>query len=163
MMNKKILVSAVVSVAMLSGSLAFVALTASTQAVAAGTCDINLEVTPGMAYTAKNIDVPKSCKEFTINLKNDGTMAKAMMGHNIVIAKTADQQGILDDGSKAGLASNYVKANDPRVVVATNIIGGGESTSAKFKTSKMNAADSYVFFCSFPGHAMMMKGVVKLV
>ena len=163
MMNKKILVSAVLSAAVLSSSLAFVALTASTQAVAAGTCDINLEVTPGMAYTAKSIDVPKSCKEFTINLKNDGTMAKAMMGHNIVIAKTADQQGILDDGSKAGLASNYVKANDARVVVATSIIGGGESTSAKFKTSKMNATDSYVFFCSFPGHSAIMKGAVNLV
>jgi len=157
MKTKNILLSAV-----LSGALSLGLLSVSTSA-SADTCSLNLDVTPAMAYTVKNIDVPKSCKEFTINLKNQGTMAKAMMGHNIVITKAADQQGVLDDGSKAGLASNYIKPGDARVVVATNVIGGGESTSAKFKTSKMTAGESYVFFCSFPGHALVMKGIVKLV
>ena len=157
MKTKRILLSTV-----LSGALSFALLSLSPLA-SADTCSLNVNVTPAMAFTVKSIDVPKSCKEFTINLKNEGTMAKAMMGHNLVITKTADQAGVLEDGNKAGLASNYVKAGDARVVVATNVIGGGESTSAKFKTSKMNATDSYVFFCSFPGHAMVMKGVAKLM
>lgn len=146
----------------LSGALSFALLSVASSA-SADTCSLNLNVTPAMAYTVKSIDVPKSCKEFTINLKNEGTMAKAIMGHNLVITKTADQQGVLEDGNKAGLTNNYIKPSDARVVIATSVIGGGESTTAKFKTSKMNANDSYVFFCSFPGHAMMMKGIVKLV
>ena len=90
-------------------------------------------------------------------------MAKAVMGHNLVVSKAADQQAVVDDGNKAGLAGNYVKANDARVVVATKVIGGGENTSSKFSVSKLNAKDAYTFYCSFPGHSMIMKGTLKLV
>ena len=109
------------------------------------------------------IDVPKTCKDFTLNLKAAGTMPKAVMGHNIVVSKESDQKAVLEDGSKAGIASEYVKAKDARVIVATKLIGGGESTSTKFAVSKLNAKDKYTFYCSFPGHSMMMKGVLKLV
>ena len=135
----------------------------STNASAAATCDVNVEVTEAMAYTVKNIDVPKSCKEFTVNLKSKGTMAKTVMGHNVVITKEADKDGVVMDGSTAGAASNYLKAKDARVVAGSTVIGGGESTSVKFAVSKISAKDKYVFFCTFPGHAAIMKGVVNLV
>ena len=135
----------------------------STQVQAAAACDINVEVTEAMAYTVKNIDVPKTCKAFTINLKAQGTMAKTVMGHNIVITKEADKEGVVEDGGTAGAASNYVKAKDARVVAASSVIGGGESTSVKFKVKKLKASETYVFFCSFPGHSAIMKGVVNLV
>jgi azurin len=135
----------------------------SAQAQAAAKCDTNIEVTAAMAYTTKAIDVPKTCKTFTINLKAQGTMSKAVMGHNLVITKEADKDAVNTDGGTAGAASNYVKAKDKRVVAYTTVIGGGESTSTKFDVKKLGAKDSYVFFCSFPGHAGIMKGVVKLV
>ena len=135
----------------------------STQVQAAAACDINVEVTEAMAYTVKNIDVPKTCKAFTINLKAQGTMAKTVMGHNIVITKEADKEGVVEDGGTAGAASNYIKAKDARVVAASSVIGGGESTSVKFKVKKLKASETYVFFCSFPGHSAIMKGVVNLV
>ncbi len=129
----------------------------------AGTCDVNVEATAAMAFNVKEIAVPKTCKEIVLNLKNTGSMAKAMMGHNLVITKTADMQAVLADGNTAGLASNYVKPNDARVVGHTQVIGGGESTSAKIKLANVKATDSYSFFCSFPGHAAVMKGVFKLM
>ena len=129
----------------------------------AGTCDVNVEATAAMAFNVKEIAVPKTCKEITLNLKNTGSMAKAMMGHNIVISKTSDMQAVIADGNTAGLASNYVKPNDARVIGHTQVIGGGESTSVKIKLAKVKAADSYSFFCSFPGHAAVMKGIFKLV
>lgn len=129
----------------------------------AGACDINVEATAAMAFSVKEIVVPKSCKEITINLKNTGTMAKAVMGHNIVISKTADMEAVIADGATAGLASNYVKAKDARVVGHTAVIGGGESTSAKVKLSSMNAKDEYSFYCSFPGHGAIMKGAFKRI
>ena len=148
----------ILAAALLSAPLLFAA-----QANAAAACDLNVEVTEAMAYTVKNIDVPKTCKTFTVNLKAQGTMAKTVMGHNIVITKEADKEGVVEDGGTAGAAGNYVKAKDARVVAASNVIGGGESTSIKFKVKKLNAKEAYVFFCSFPGHSAIMKGVVNLV
>ena len=146
-----------------SASAALAILFASSNALAAPVCTLDVGVTEAMAFSTKNIEVPKACKEFTINLKVAGTMPKAIMGHNLVISKTADLQPVVDEGSKAGLAGNYIKAKDARVVVATNVIGGGENTTSKFKVSKLNAKDTYMFYCSFPGHSGMMKGTVKLV
>lgn len=34
---------------------------------------------------------------------------------------------------------------------------------AYFAETKLNSKDSHVFFCSFPGHAFMMKSTVKLI
>ena len=51
------------------------------------------------------------------------------LGHNVVVAKTADMKGIDADGIKAGLASDYVKAGDSRVIAHSKVVGGGESTS----------------------------------
>jgi len=130
---------------------------------AAGECDINIEATAAMAFNVKEIAVPKKCKEITLNLKNAGTMAKAMMGHNVVISKTSDMQTVIADGNTAGLANNYVKPNDKRVVGYTEVIGGGEKTSVKIKLNGVNTKDAYSFYCSFPGHGMVMKGVFKLV
>ena len=132
-------------------------------AAIAGECDVNVEATASMAFSVKEIAVPKKCKEITLNLKNTGTMAKAMMGHNLVISKTADMQAVIADGNTAGLANNYVKPKDARVVGHTVVIGGGEATSVKFKLAGVKAADAYSFYCSFPGHSAVMKGVFKLV
>ena len=135
----------------------------SAQTYAAPACNTNIEVTAAMAFTTKAIDVPKTCKTFTINLKAQGTMSKTVMGHNLVITKAEDKEAVNTDGGTAGAASNYIKAKDTRVLAHTNVIGGGESTSTKFDVKKLNAKNSYVFFCSFPGHAGIMKGVVNLI
>jgi azurin len=136
-------------------------LTLLSSAAYAGDCTINAEATASMAFNLKEIVISKKCTEVTLNLKNSGTMAKNMMGHNLVITKASDMQGVLADGSAAGLEKNYVKANDARVVAYTKVLGGGESTSVKFNLSKVKFTDSYMFFCSFPGHSGVMKGNVK--
>ncbi len=127
----------------------------------AASCVVNVEGNDAMVYNTKSIDVPKSCKEITLNLKHAGKLAKGIMGHNIVITKEADQAAVTTDGSAAGMAANWVKPADSRVVAHTSLVGGGESTSVKFKTAGLNTKEKYVFFCSVPGHASMMKGVVK--
>lgn len=135
----------------------------ATSAHAAAACALNVEVSEQMAYSVKNIDVPKTCKSFAINLNIKGTMAKSVMGHNLVISKEADKDAVVADGIKAGLTSNYLKAKDARVIAGSTVIGGGEKTSMKFIVKKLNAKEKYVFFCSFPGHSAIMKGVVNLV
>src|SRR5690606_9480536 len=99
-----------------------------------------------------------SCKDFTVNLKHVGKFPKNAMGHNWVLTKTADVAAVNRDGASAGLAKHYVKEGDARVLAFTKIIGGGETDAVKFSTSKLTAGEDYTFFCSFPGHAGLMKG-----
>lgn len=128
----------------------------------AASCSIDLEGNDAMKYNLGNIDISKSCKEFTINLKHVGKLAKNVMGHNVVIAKTADIKAVDADGIKAGLAADYVKPGDTRVVAHSKLIGGGESTSVKIPVAKLADGESYSFFCSFPAHSALMKGTITL-
>jgi azurin len=84
------------------------------------------------------------------------------MGHNFVVGKHADITGISTDGMKAGAAAGYVKAGDTRVIAASKVIGGGESTTVKIPVGKLKAGEQYDFICTFPGHSSIMKGTLKL-
>ncbi|MBB3176560.1 azurin [Variovorax sp. Sphag1AA] len=129
----------------------------------AATCDVEIEGNDAMQFNKSSIDVPQSCKQFTVKLKHTGKLPKAAMGHNWVLTTPADAQAVATDGIAAGLDKNYLKAGDPRVIASTSIVGGGESTSVTFDTSKLKADQSYMYICSFPGHSALMKGTLKLV
>ena len=114
-----------------------------------------------MQLSSKQIVVPKSCGDFTIHYKNVGKLPKASMGHNVVVSKLSDMSGVLRDGMKAGLAQDYVKAGDSRVLAKTRLLGGGESASLTFKVAKLQDG-AYGFVCTFPGHGVMMRGTLVL-
>jgi azurin len=69
--------------------------------------------------------------------------------------------GVSSDGIAAGFASDHIKKGDARVIAHTKIVGGGQTTSITFPTSALKKGESYTYFCSFPGHASMMKGSLK--
>lgn len=134
--------------------------TATPMAVAA-TCSVDIESNDAMRYNLGNIDVSRSCSEFTITLKHVGKLPKAAMGHNIVVARTADVAAIASDGIKAGLDSNYIKPGDTRVIAHSSMVGGGESVSIRLPVAEM-VNGPYSYFCSFPGHWALMKGTITL-
>ncbi len=139
------------------------ALGAAGAAQAADTCSVNLEGNDAMRYNMANIDVPKSCANFTIHLKHTGKMARNVMGHNVVVAKTADMKAIDTDGMKAGLAAEYIKAGDTRVIAHSKVVGSGETTSVSIPVASLTAVGAPLsFFCSFPGHSALMKGSITL-
>jgi azurin len=131
--------------------------------VLAATCDIEIEGNDAMQFNKTAIAVPASCKQFTVKLKHVGKMPKAAMGHNWVLSKAADAQGVAADGIGAGLDKAYVKPGDARVIAHSKVIGGGETDAVSFDVGKLKAGDSYAWFCSFPGHASLMKGTLALV
>ena len=114
-----------------------------------------------MQYNTKEIQVSKACKEFTITLKHTGTQPKTSMGHNLVIGKSEDMDGIFKDGVGA-TTTDYVKPDDARVVAHTKLIGGGEEASLTLDPAKL-ADGEYKFACTFPGHGALMNGKVTLV
>ena len=128
----------------------------------AAECSVDVDSTDQMTFTTKAIEIDKSCKQFTVNLKHSGSLPKAVMGHNLVISKYDDMSQIATDGMSVGLDKSYLKDGDARVIAHTKVIGGGETDSATFDVSKLDPAEKYGFFCSFPGHIGMMKGTVTL-
>ncbi|MCP1773249.1 azurin [Neisseria perflava] len=129
---------------------------------ATGNCAVTVESNDAMQYNTKDIQISKACKEFTITLKHTGTQPKTSMGHNLVITKAEDMDGVFADGVSAGPDADYVKADDARVVAHTKLIGGGEEASLTVDPAKL-ADGSYKFACTFPGHAALMNGTITLV
>ena len=132
------------------------------QAAIANDCTVEVEAGDALSFSTPKIEIPASCANATINFKHTGRLPAAAMGHNWVLAKTADLQPIQNDGNVAGAAGGYLKADDPRVIAATAIIGGGDSTSVTFATAGLNAGDAYSFFCTVMSHSVVMKGTFAL-
>ena len=124
----------------------------------AGECDLEITGSDMMQYDKTELTVPATCEEVSLTLKHSGTMAKQVMGHNWVLAKTADMAGITEDCMKAGLEANYLKADDTRIIAKTKVIGPTETDTVKFKIKDIAADSDLTYFCSFPGHSSIMKG-----
>lgn len=124
-------------------------------------CGITIEGNDRMQYNTDSIDVPASCSEFTITLNHVGNMPVLAMGHNVVVTDSDNFTAVAADGLAAGADADYVKPDDERVIAATDMIGGGESTSVTFSTSSLDSGSEYTFFCSFPGHSALMRGTLN--
>ncbi len=120
------------------------------EAPAANNCAATVESNDNMQFNTKDIQVSKACKEFTITMKHKDTQPKASMGHNLVIVKAEDMDGVFKDGVPAA-DTDYVKPDDALVVAHTKLIGGGEETSLTLDHAKLADSD-YKFACKFPGH-----------
>ena len=142
---------------MIRSILAVAALLASF-GVAAKTCEVSLDSTDQMKYSVAELKVDADCTEVALTLHHSGKLAKNVMGHNWVLAATADYQPIATDGMKAGAAADYLPAGDARILAHTKLIGGGESDTVTFSTAALKAGGDYTFFCSFPGHWAVMHG-----
>jgi len=129
-------------------------------APADGACKAVAKGDDAMKFDIKEIKINKaSCPEFTVEIDHVGKLPAAAMGHNVVIAKTADVDAVAKEGAGAA-ATNYVKDGDARVIAHTKVVGGGEKDSVTFKTDVLEAGGDYDFFCSFPGHYAVMRGKV---
>ena len=124
----------------------------------ADVCKLNISATDQMRFEQQTLQVDAQCTDVEVTLRNSGKLPANIMGHDWVLTKTADVASVANAGMGAGLANNYQKPGDKRIVAATSIIGGGESTTVRFSTAQLEAGASYTYFCSAPGHFSIMKG-----
>lgn len=129
----------------------------------AADCAATIEGNDMMQFNKNSMEVPRTCKSFTVTLTHTGKLPRNAMGHNWVLSLASDEPGVDADGMKAGLDNNYIKPGDDRVIAHTKVVGGGESDSVTFDVARLKAGQDYMFFCSYPGHAALMKGTLKLV
>jgi azurin len=124
----------------------------------ADSCKVEISANDLMQYDKKELAVPATCKEITVTLHHAGKQPREAMGHDWVLVKTADLAAVDQAGLAAGLADNYVKPGDQRVLAHTRVIGGGETTSVTFPASILRKGGDYSYLCTFPGHSALMHG-----
>jgi azurin len=129
---------------------------------AAQDCATTIESDDALRFTPEKIEIPLACKTFMVTLKHTGRLPKLAMGHNWVLAKLSDLDGVSRTGMLAGADHNYVDPKDTRVLAHTSVVGGGESTSVTFDTAKLLPGERYGFVCTFAGHSPVMRGVMTL-
>ena len=79
-----------------------VLMSAALPALAADDCTLTIEGNDAMQFDQKELSVPASCDEVTLTLEHTGKLPVNTMGHNWVLSKTDDMQGIASDGVSAG-------------------------------------------------------------
>ena len=119
-------------------------------------CDLVIEGNDLIQFVQPELRVSSECTEVTVTLKHIGNLAANIMGHNWVLTTTADWEAVAQAGQAAG--PPYVPVGDARVLAATDLIGGGEETAVTFDLSGLEAGGDYTYFCSFPGHFVLMNG-----
>ena len=135
------------------------ALLLSTPAAAADdACKLEITGNDQMQYDKKELAVPATCKQVTLTIHHGGQLPAAAMGHNWVLVGTPDLTAVANAGMGAGLPSNYVGADDKRVLAHTKVVGGGQSDTITFSTASLKAGGDYSYLCTFPGHWMVMNG-----
>jgi len=128
----------------------------------AAECSITVQTDDAMRFNPAQIEVPKSCQTFTVKLTHTGRLPKLAMGHNWVLVKRSDLNGVARTAMAAGEASDYIDPTDKRVIAHTTLLGAGESASVSFPVRILQAGESYSFLCTFAGHSPIMQGTLKL-
>lgn len=96
----------------------------------------------------------KANEKVTLTMKNVGTQPKEAMGHNFVLLK--DGTDLAAFATSAIGAPDHIPAGNPAILAHTKLLGPGESDTIEFTVP----AGSYPYICSFPGHYLMMTGVL---
>lgn len=120
-------------------------------------CAQTIEGNDLLQFNLAEVRVSASCDEITITLQHVGSLPANVMGHNWVLTTTADYMPVATAGQAAG-PPGYMPEGDPRVIADTDLIGGGESSSVTFDLSGLEPGGDYTYFCTFPGHYVLMNG-----
>jgi azurin len=79
--------------------------------------------------------------------------------HDWVLVKPGTVQAVLNAGKDESEENGYLRPGDPRVIAATPLCDKGETVSVSFIAPEPG---DYPFFCSTPGHAEDMHGILHV-
>ncbi|MCS7088371.1 MAG: plastocyanin/azurin family copper-binding protein [Thermoflexales bacterium] len=104
-------------------------------------------------YDKNELRAPAGSK-ITLVFKNAADPNSGLL-HNWVLVRPGTADAVANDGIAAGEANGYLKPGDNRVLAHTKMIKPGESDTITFDAPP---AGSYDYICTFPGHAVLMRG-----
>lgn len=124
------------------------------------TCRLEIEANDRLQFSQSQLVVPTACDRVELVLTHVGRLPVEQMGHNWVLSRSAVFRDLARDGMRAGLDNGYLPPGDARILAATGLVGGGESTRVTFDVTALEPGGDYTCFCSFPGHYGAMNGML---
>ena len=118
---------------------------------------LKLGTKPGLKYDVTNFEIKAGSKVRLIFNNNDD------MTHNVVIVTPGSADEVASLSLKLGLKGselNYVPTSS-KVLFHTALLQPGTSESIFFVAP--STPGEYTFVCTFPGHASVMRGIIKVV
>jgi uncharacterized protein len=110
-----------------------------------------------MTFDKTALSVPVGA-EVHLTFKNNAP--PGVLAHNWVLVKTGTEASVAAAGLKLGEKAGYLDVSDHDVLAFTPLAKPGESTEVTFTAP--DQAGKYPYICTFPGHYMMMKGVLTV-
>jgi len=141
------------------GAVLLAALSLGVTAVQAAPREIEITANDQMKYSIATIEA-KAGEELKVVLKNLGTLPKEAMGHNFVLLKAGVDVMAFATAAMTAKDTEYIPPAKKGDVIASIPVQGPKQTGEV--TFKAPAAGEYTFICSFPGHFMLMKGVLTV-
>ncbi len=105
-------------------------------------------------YDIKEIDV-KAGKKIKLTFDNTDVMP-----HNLLVTKPSKADAVINAAiimGAAGFEKGFIPASDD-VLHHTKLLDGGKEETLEFT---LPAAGEHPFVCSFPGHGILMRGVLR--
>lgn len=121
-----------------------------------GVRTINITGNDQMQYNIHEIKV-KPGEKIRIHMQNIGSMPAQSMSHNWVLLKKMDEAGVNTFAMAAAAKTPDHLPDDMSAVLAhTKMLGPGEADT--IEVTAPSEAGGYPYLCTFPGHAVFMKG-----
>jgi azurin len=137
--------------------------TAATPAAAAAPVDANAKADVELQIGSKGDEIAFDKTELkvkagqTVKLTFKNNAKSGGVQHNWVLVQPGTETAVANEGMQAGDAGGWVKAG-PNVIAHTALARNpGEEVTVTFKAP---AAGKYPYICTFPGHAVAMKGTL---
>lgn len=106
----------------------------------------------------KTMLTAKANQSIKLTFKNDASKSSGLQ-HNWVLAKPGTADQISTASLSAGADKGWL-ADSQNVIAHTKLLNSGESDTIQFKAP--TTPGDYPYFCTFPGHAQTMKGILKI-
>ena len=117
--------------------------------------EITIEGDDQMQFDLDRIEV-ETGQTVRLTLEHTGQMTVETMGHNWVLLDEGTDFDEFVDAAMNAAENDYIpEAMIDQIIVYTDMIGGGETSTVEFEAP---ASGTYEFLCSFPGHPALMRG-----
>jgi azurin len=104
---------------------------------AAKICNVAIGSNDAMQFDKQEIRIAADCTQVKLTLRHTGALPADVMGHNWVLTTTADLEALATAAGKLPSSSDHVPKGDARVLAASKVVGGGQSTTFTFPTSAL--------------------------
>jgi azurin len=112
-----------------------------------------------MAFNTKELSA-KAGQKIKLTFDNKGAIAP--LQHNVIVGQAGSQQRLMALAMQImtdpqGMAKGYIPEG-PEILAHTKLVNPGQAETIEFV---LPAPGDYPYICSFPGHSMIMNGVIK--